>query len=134
MGSRLGVMKIAAGRVGVALDVYLLRCNSGLKFCCGCRAWHYRLEFNVDRSRYDGLHALCRHAQSTAGADSYSRIGNKTAKRRWQRKIAAAPLIGCACGCGQQRPAFDGSGRAIKYINGHEAVARKGKDGRFHKN
>lgn len=59
MGSYAGVMKIAAARVGMTLAEYMARLDAGEKWCTGCKAWHPRAVFVVDRSRGDGLRARC---------------------------------------------------------------------------
>lgn len=59
MGSRVGVMKQAAQRVGVTVEEYERRVAAGLKWCTACKAWQPRSEFVVDRSRSDGLRARC---------------------------------------------------------------------------
>jgi len=59
MGSREGVLRQAAGRVGVSVDEYAERVSRGLKWCTGCREWHERAAFFTDRSRSDGLAASC---------------------------------------------------------------------------
>lgn len=59
MGSRLGVIKIAAKRVGVSFETYQAKCASGLKFCWGCRRWVLKSQFNIDNSRGDGRSSKC---------------------------------------------------------------------------
>lgn len=60
MGSKAGVMKIAAKRVGLTLEEYEERHNAGLKSCTKCKAWKLEAAFNVDLSRGDGFTATCR--------------------------------------------------------------------------
>jgi 5-methylcytosine-specific restriction endonuclease McrA len=50
----------AAKRIGVPVDEYVSRINSGEKWCTGCKEWHSRTLFYVDRSRSDGLAASCK--------------------------------------------------------------------------
>lgn len=59
MGSRLGVEKIAAGRVGLTLSDYRELVSLGLKWCTGGKAWHSRTKFRPDATRGDGLAAKC---------------------------------------------------------------------------
>jgi len=40
MGSALGILKVAAGRIGISLDEYQARRAGGEKWCTACRAWH----------------------------------------------------------------------------------------------
>lgn len=59
MGSLAGVMKVAAGRVGLTLDQYQSNVRGGLKWCTGCKIWHARSKFRDDETRGDGLAANC---------------------------------------------------------------------------
>ena len=54
-----GAVKVAAQRIGTSEDIYRHRLSAGLKWCTGCKAWHERSNFPVDRSRGDGLRARC---------------------------------------------------------------------------
>jgi hypothetical protein len=60
MGSKVGVIKIAAWRVGLSLDAYRLRIAEGLKWCWKCKTWQPREAFACDKTRGDGLGARCR--------------------------------------------------------------------------
>jgi hypothetical protein len=40
-------------------------------------------------------------------------------QKHFRRKYAAAPLVACACGCGQQMKSIDHYARPKKFINGH---------------
>lgn len=59
VGSKLGVLKIAAKKSGLSFDEYMDRVNSGLKRCTKCNEWKNKTEFNKDQSRGDGLSAKC---------------------------------------------------------------------------
>ena len=59
MGSRIGITKIAAKRIGITYDEYLSQTKSGLKWCHRCKRWKERERFGIDRSRGDGHHAIC---------------------------------------------------------------------------
>ena len=59
MGSRLGVTKIAAKRVGLSLKEYQAKIDAGLKWCHLCKTWRRRIQFNRDKDRGDGLCAIC---------------------------------------------------------------------------
>jgi hypothetical protein len=64
-GSYIGAWKSAARRTGAPdVHAYLARRDAGEKWCRGCRAWHARTAFGVDRSRGDGLAPLCRDAKN----------------------------------------------------------------------
>lgn len=54
-----GALKCAATKVGVSAEDYQYRLDIGMKYCSGCKAWQWRKEFAVDRSRGDGLAAQC---------------------------------------------------------------------------
>lgn len=62
MGSREGVMKTAAQRVGLTLDEYEANVAAGLKWCWACVEWQPIDDFAIDRSRGDGRVARCRAA------------------------------------------------------------------------
>jgi hypothetical protein len=55
----LRVRKTAAARLGVTLAEYDQRRAAGEKWCTGCKQWHRRTLFTVDRSRSDGLAKWC---------------------------------------------------------------------------
>jgi hypothetical protein len=59
MGSAEGVRKAAAKRVGLTIEEYDARIAAGEKWCTGCKEWHPRGMFKVDKSRSDGLAAAC---------------------------------------------------------------------------
>ena len=82
MGSRIGVIKIAAQRIGKTLDIYSSQISSGLKWCWKCREWHPKTEFVSDRTRGDGLAAVCRNACSTGRP------------RGWQGRRPINPVTG----------------------------------------
>lgn len=56
----LRVRATAAARIGIPLAEYDARRAAGEKWCTGCRTWHPRAHFAMDRSRGDGLTARCR--------------------------------------------------------------------------
>lgn len=66
MGSVLGTQRAAAARIGVTEEAYRARLAAGDKWCGGCRAWHPREAFGIDRSRSDGLSAVCLDGRVTA--------------------------------------------------------------------
>lgn len=59
MGSKLGVMKVAAARLGVSIDEYIANISAGLKHCRKCMQWLPVDAFYVDKSRGDGHKAVC---------------------------------------------------------------------------
>jgi hypothetical protein len=40
-------------------------------------------------------------------------------QRHWDKKYREAPVVECACGCGEQLKAMDHYGRPRRFINGH---------------
>lgn len=59
MGRREGALKTAAKRLGLGLEEYLARLQSGLKWCGSCKADHPRDRFGRDATRGDGLDVQC---------------------------------------------------------------------------
>ncbi|WDL99756.1 hypothetical protein [Alicyclobacillus sp. ALC3] len=70
-GRRLGVLKTAAKRLGVPFEMYIEKLNQGLKYCWKCQQWMARGEFNADKSKSDGLKAVCRICARKTGRESY---------------------------------------------------------------
>lgn len=58
--TKAGAIKIAAKKVGVALEEYQAKIAAGLKHCRECRLWLTVASFVTDRSRYDGLASRCK--------------------------------------------------------------------------
>lgn len=90
MGSLVGVLKIAAKRIGIPFEEYLSRIESGQKWCNRCRTWKNRGEFGPDRTRNDGRSAACiacRYVRTTPGPTK--------AERRVKFKEGLAWCRGC---------------------------------------
>lgn len=83
MGSRAGVVKGAAGRVGLSVDVYVRNVENGLKWCTGCRLWAPRSDFSRDRARGDGLKAQCRECCMRRYRQTYVRRPRPSPGRRF---------------------------------------------------
>lgn len=81
MGSRVGVMKVSAKRLGLNLEEYERLLQRGLKWCNRCRSWKPTAEFGSDRSRGDGKDAVCK-------ACRYVRTGTGPGKRERVEKAA----------------------------------------------
>lgn len=67
MGSKVGVLKIAAKRIGVSYDEYLEKINSGMKWCTSCKQFLPIDEFCKDSSQGDGHGtkcSQCRHSKA----------------------------------------------------------------------
>jgi hypothetical protein len=54
MGSKEGVIKIAAKRVGLPLHEYCQKIKQGQKWCTRCKGWKPIEAFGLDSSRSDG--------------------------------------------------------------------------------
>ena len=59
MGSRVGVQKAAAKRIGISIEEYLARIAKGFKWCYRCKLWKQKSEFPSDKSRGDNLASTC---------------------------------------------------------------------------
>ena len=59
MGNRLGVMKVAALRLGLALQDYEALVAAGRRWCTNCKAWRLARCFGADVSRRDGIATTC---------------------------------------------------------------------------
>lgn len=59
MGSRNGILKVSAKRIGISFDEYTTNVNSGFKYCWKCQQWKLAEMFGIDKSRYDGLNSSC---------------------------------------------------------------------------
>ena len=67
----LRARRTAAARLGISLDGYDRHLHDGEKWCGGCREWHHRGQFPIDRSRGDGLHPHCREARRATYRATY---------------------------------------------------------------
>lgn len=65
MGSKLGVLKVAAKRVGLTLEEYQAKLDAGLKWCHHCDQWKPLESFGQDSSRGDGREARCSECRRT---------------------------------------------------------------------
>lgn len=82
MGSALGVMKVAACRLGISLHDYQEKIRYGQKWCTTCKVWRMRSDFTLDRHRGDGLKAGCnRHRRP------YQKGAEPLHKRRSRRRV-----------------------------------------------
>ena len=59
VGSKVGVMKVAAKRLGMGFEQYAAMIAEGLKGCFACGTWKPRSEFCSDVSRCSGLDTKC---------------------------------------------------------------------------
>lgn len=91
MGSRIGLLKLAAMRIGISFDDYQLRLKAGQKWCHKCRRWRRVGFFGKDRSRYDGRDAVCLDCRCVK-----SRVGPARAERAMNRRLGLAWCSGCS--------------------------------------
>lgn len=66
----IGARKTRAKKLGITLEEYLEKEQSGLKWCCDCKCWQSRELFGVDNTRSDGLSTHCitsRHTGNPRG-------------------------------------------------------------------
>jgi hypothetical protein len=59
MGTAIGSLKRAAGKLGLSLPAYLLKIDGGLLWCWKCQRWQPATEFGVDRKRPNGRAGRC---------------------------------------------------------------------------
>lgn len=107
MGSALGAMKTAAARIGIPVEEYLVRISGNEKWCIGCKGWHDRSVFAIDRSRSDNLTAKCRAFKNSKSRGDYvptpprqrgrryvdARDGDKEQARRRVNYLIEAKLL-----------------------------------------
>lgn len=96
MGSQFGAMKAAARRLGLAPAEYASRVLLGDKWCNRCKSWAARSMFGADRSRGDGLDAVCTHCRIQVPDGVPGRA------ERAQRKAVGESWC---CGCAKWLPA-----------------------------
>lgn len=60
MGSKIGVLKIAAKRLGMTFEQYMARVENEEKHCGKCQEWKDLCFFHVDNSRGDGRASVCK--------------------------------------------------------------------------
>src|SRR4051812_46916544 len=54
-----GALKLAALKAGITIEEYTEKLRHKLKHCYKCRAWRKHEHFHNDKSRSDGLSAIC---------------------------------------------------------------------------
>jgi 5-methylcytosine-specific restriction endonuclease McrA len=91
MGSRSGVIKQAARRIGVSLAEYEARQSAGFKWCTACKDWQSVRDFAKDRTRGDGRKSTCskHYARSRPGPSLPERRIRAAAGEAWCRKCQA---------------------------------------------
>ncbi|MFY9225282.1 MAG: HNH endonuclease [Blastocatellia bacterium] len=59
MGSKIGVLKIAAARIGISFEQYTKLIEEGNKWCMKCKGWKAVDKFGFDKTRGDGRTSTC---------------------------------------------------------------------------
>jgi HNH endonuclease/NUMOD3 motif len=59
LGTNAGVLKVAAGRLGMTVEEYMARRQAGEKWCYRCDRWKPIDTFGQDKTRGDGHNASC---------------------------------------------------------------------------
>ena len=59
MGSYIGVLKVAAKRVGLSYTEYISQLDAGFKHCTGCKRWLRENLFYKNKARGDSLDTHC---------------------------------------------------------------------------
>lgn len=59
MGSKIGIMKVSAKRLGIDFEEYMAHVNNGEKHCGKCRTWVSLDKYHVDNNRGDGRASVC---------------------------------------------------------------------------
>lgn len=91
MGSKSGVIKVAAKKIGISLEEYIRLVDSGLKWCFKCKKWKPLEEFNKDSSRSSGYEAACRPCRSvrkTLGPIEHERRKQREKGFAWCRRCS----------------------------------------------
>ncbi len=57
--TKSGAIKIAAKKIGIAVEQYYNFINEGFKWCYACRTWQLRENYGRDKLKGDGLSGRC---------------------------------------------------------------------------
>ena len=90
MGSYIGSLKVAAKRVGMSLVDYTAKVESGLKRCHKCEQWRAVRFFGKDRTRFDGVSAVCLDCRCNRTQNGPARPA-----RKFNRNLGIAWCRGC---------------------------------------
>jgi len=92
MGSLAGVLKTAAKRTGCTVEEYQAKEAAGLRWCCGCKAWHNVKDFSTDKSRGGGRGRTCRAWRNRNLAKVPEPIEKRRARRLVQMRVRRGKL------------------------------------------
>lgn len=76
MGSKLGVLKLAAKKCGISLEQYREKTAQNLKRCTFCEEWRPIDTFAADASRWDGRTQGCIECRNSRSRESYDPISD----------------------------------------------------------
>lgn len=74
MGSRLGVLKVAAKKAGVSFEEYQNKVANGEKWCSLCKAFHPFDSFGIDLNRGDGRSSSCLNSRRSFQRKRYQKV------------------------------------------------------------
>lgn len=86
--TKQGAIKVAASRLGISREEYILNIKNGLKWCTGCKKWHHYTAFGLNKLKTDGLAQSCLafnreyHKKRYAKKEKVSRRGCRYVKAR----------------------------------------------------
>src|SRR5712691_3789691 len=79
MGSKVGILKVAAKQLGLSLEEYMAHIDAGEKWCHKGKHWKAVAGFGIDRTRGDGHKAVCQDCD-------YVRTTSAPGKKERQQK------------------------------------------------
>ncbi len=104
-----GARKAAAKNAGLSLAEYLARIENGLKRCTRCKKWNSISDFDIDRSRQDGVTASCKPCRGVSvrlkriSMESPSEVQRGHDAVRWAiRRGHLQKPTELVCQCGKQ--------------------------------
>ncbi len=127
MGSKSGVTKIAAKRLGLSLEDYTAKLAAGLKWCFRCKSWKSVGDFGTDRTRGSGKAsrcAVCRRTGVSASPGKFERRRQRAAGLAWCRACQAWKPISLVS-TGLCRPCINAATRARYATNVHFRLNRR---------
>lgn len=83
MGSAVGVMKVAAKRIGIPPAEYEARLAVGERWCTRDKVWHPLGEFGADANRADGIARSCLASRRQRLAETYTPKARPPTGRRY---------------------------------------------------
>ena len=110
MGSRIGALKVAAGRLGLTFDEYQAKIAAGLKCCQKCRQWKPIEHFGDDATRGSGKDSKCLMCRRKRDYGIPTRLPEQDPKLNardvvnsavWNGRMPSPKTLQCA-NCGDQ--------------------------------